>query len=85
MPFKRYLEAGRQSDTSICEDIENAFYHLMMKRAENQKDLLTMPLKIPVTEIPTVFRTFGYFPSELDVILKILLLETKSILRYNWL
>jgi hypothetical protein len=61
------LDAGLPPDKSIVEDIENIFYHVMLKRSATQKGMLSMSLTIPISEIPTVMRTCGFFPSEFEV------------------
>jgi len=65
-PFKYYLDVGVPPHLSIAEDIKFIFYHLLMKRAETQSELLQMNLAIPFAEIPTVMRICGHFPSELE-------------------
>jgi len=68
VPFKRYLDSNLPPGISIVADIENIFYHLMLKRGTDLTDFLKMTLSIRLDEIPTVMRTCGFFPTEQEVI-----------------
>ena len=67
IPFKQMLDAGLPPDRSLVEDVENVFYHIMLKRAKNQETMLNMSLTVGLADIPTIMRTCGFFPSEFEV------------------
>lgn len=67
-PFLKMLDFGLPPGQSLALDVENIFYHLLIRRAKDQQDMLNMKVEIPIVDIPLVLRTCGTFLTEQEVI-----------------
>jgi hypothetical protein len=65
-PFLSLLEGGE--DGELHRDIVDYFYYCQLRScSEDSMDPRNLPGNIPLEEIPSLFRSVGYYPSEVEV------------------
>jgi hypothetical protein len=65
-PFLSLLEGGE--DGELHRDIVDYFYYCQLRTcAEDSMDPRNLPGTIPLEELPSLFRSVGYYPSEAEV------------------
>eukprot|EP00041_Stephanoeca_diplocostata_P027644 m.765015 g.765015 ORF g.765015 m.765015 type:complete len:1127 (-) comp23219_c0_seq1:190-3570(-) len=66
-PFVRMLEGGR--DGPLYKDLEDYFYYIQLdNQGLDHMETRTVSDRIPLSQVPRVFRAVGYYPSEQEIV-----------------